>query len=78
MEVANQKPPDIGELKKSRFYFSELQDALTHYSTPPGMSFDTIAIRTNIEGKPYSEVVSETRFPPLDDLPTHLSRLQEV
>jgi hypothetical protein len=65
------------DLQKTRLYFSELEDALCHYSSclPQGR-FHTITVRTNTEGKPGLELVSKTRMPCLDDLPGHIKNLR--
>lgn len=69
-------PPNISDLKRSKLYFGELTDALQHYSSPfePGQ-FHTFTVRTGKHGKAVPEMVSATRFPPLDDLPDHFTRL---
>jgi hypothetical protein len=69
--------PTLEEIQASELYFSELEDALRHYSSclPTG-SFLTLTIRSDSEGEPNVELVTETRFPPLDDLATHFERLK--
>ncbi|KKS65163.1 hypothetical protein A3A14_00030 [Candidatus Daviesbacteria bacterium RIFCSPLOWO2_01_FULL_43_38] len=69
--------PTKKELEKSRLYFGELEDALEHYSSPfaPGQH-KTITVRTNEDGDPQVEIVSETRFPPLDDIKEHCQKLR--
>lgn len=77
-EVA-EREPTIEEVEASELYFAELEDALRHYSSclPQGR-FHTLTVRSDSEGRPNVELVSETRFPPLDDLPTHIERLKFV
>ncbi|MBI2018292.1 hypothetical protein HYS96_01160 [Candidatus Daviesbacteria bacterium] len=71
--------PTIKDLKRSRLYFGELEDALMHYSNPElEGAFCTITVRSGRDGKPRVEVVSETRFPAIDDIPDHLKRLHFV
>lgn len=71
------KVPTKKELEKTRFYFGELTDALHHYSSlmPPG-TFYTLTARTSRGGEPEVELVSETRFPPLDEIKEHFIRLR--
>jgi len=74
---ATREEPTLEEIKASQLYFSELQDALIHYSSrlPKGRHL-TLTVRTNSEGEPNAELVSETRFPPLDDLSLHFECLK--
>lgn len=68
--------PTVEQLRLSRVYFGELTDALHHYSSPLGSDqLHTFTVRTGENGEPIPEMVSETRFPPLDDLPDHFVRL---
>ena len=69
--------PTPEEVGASELYFSELEDALRHYasSLPEGKHM-TLTVRTNAEGEPNMELVTETRFPPLDDLSAHIERLK--
>ncbi|KKP92833.1 MAG: hypothetical protein UR98_C0017G0025 [Parcubacteria group bacterium GW2011_GWA1_36_12] len=75
--VTSENEPTIEEIEASELYFSELEDALRHYSSclPEGKHM-TLTVRTNSEGKPNIELVTETRFPPLDDLPLHFQHLK--
>ncbi len=77
--VTSENEPTLEEIEASELYFAELEDALIHYSSclPKGQ-FHTLTVRSNPEGEPDMELVSETRFPPLDDLPTHIERLKFV
>lgn len=76
-EVDNR--PSIEDLKRSRLYFGELEDALIHYSNPElEGALHTITVRSNQDGNPQVEVVSETRFPALDDISDHFKRLHFV
>lgn len=69
--------PTLEEIVASQLYFSELEDALRHYSSSlQEGKFATLTVRTDPEGEPNVELVSETRFPPLDDLQTHVERLK--
>jgi len=79
-EVTHEKEPTVEEIEASWLYFAELEDALIHYSSclPEGRHFTTVTTRTNSEGEPNLELVSETRFPPLDDLALHFERLKFV
>ena len=68
--------PELDDLKRTRLYFCELDDALRHYSSPfQSGQFHTFTVRAGEHGEPRVEMVSETRFPPLDDLPDHFKRL---
>ena len=72
-KTTHTEEPTLEEIKTSELYFSELEDALRHYSSclPKG-KHHTVAVRTNPQGEPNLELVMETRFPPLDDLSLHI------
>ena len=70
--------PTAQELESTRLFFIELQDALTHYSFPVKMALHTLTVRSNQDGNPQVELVSETRFPVLDDISDHFKRLHIV
>lgn len=69
--------PTLQEIEASELYFSELEAALRHYGSclPEGKHM-TLTVRTDAEGEPNMELVTETRFPPLDDMQTHIERLK--
>lgn len=56
--------PALEDLRKSELFFSELEDALTHYSTPEELRgmFATLTVRTDEEGKPAVTLMTKTRF----------------
>jgi len=66
---------NIDNFKNSRLYFSELTDALIHYSKLPGFKLDTITVRSSLDHEPRITTVSETNFPALDDISIHSENL---
>ena len=69
--------PSIEQLRKSELYFIELEDALDHYYSDRFLPrrYYTLTVRADEEGKATPTLMSETRFPALDDLKEHCVNL---
>jgi len=67
----------LEDLRKSELFFSELEDALIHFSTPEELKgmVATLTVRSDEQGEPAITLMTKTRFPPLDDLKEHCDNL---
>jgi len=68
----------IESLERSGLYFSELEDALSHYSVPEELKgqYFTFTSRANEQGKAEPTLMDRVKFPVLDDIGLHLDVLQ--
>lgn len=74
MEPRPKSEPTQQELTISRAYFHRLQDALFHYANTSSAKINFETFGTEYKGFGTS-VVSDSRFPPLDNLVAELDRV---